>query len=183
MRIEDRECRLKDGRRAVLRNARESDAEAMLELLRVTAGETDYLLRTPEEWGRFTLEGERAHIAQTNGSDTELMLVCETDGRLAGCASLMMNRRVKTRHRAEVAISNLRAFWGQGIGTELLRALIGAARKNPDVRQVELEVVEGNDRARALYEKLGFRLAGIHPNAMRMRDGSLRALYLMILEI
>ena len=45
-----------------------------------------------------------------------------------------------------------------------------------------MEFVEGNVRARALYEKMGFRITGVRPNAIRLRDGTLLNEYLMIRE-
>jgi len=48
---------------------------------------------------------------------------------------------------------------------------------------MELEFVEGNTRARALYEKMGFRITGVNPNAIRLRDGTLLNEYCMIREI
>ena len=46
-----------------------------------------------------------------------------------------------------------------------------------------MEFVEGNVRARALYEKMGFRITGVGPNAIRLRDGTLLNEYMMIREI
>jgi ribosomal protein S18 acetylase RimI-like enzyme len=43
-----------------------------------------------------------------------------------------------------------------GVGEQLMRALLDAARE-AGVKRVQLEVLEPNTRARALYEKLGFR--------------------------
>lgn len=43
-----------------------------------------------------------------------------------------------------------------GVGEQLMRALLESAR-DAGVRRVQLEVLEPNTRARALYEKLGFR--------------------------
>jgi len=43
-----------------------------------------------------------------------------------------------------------------GVGEQLMRALLESARE-ADVGRVQLEVLEPNARARALYEKLGFR--------------------------
>ena len=43
-----------------------------------------------------------------------------------------------------------------GVGEQLMRALLDSARA-AGVRRVQLEVLEPNTRARALYEKLGFR--------------------------
>jgi len=34
-----------------------------------------------------------------------------------------------------------------------------------------LEFVEGNSRTRALYEKFGFKITGIKPNAIRLENG------------
>lgn len=39
--------------------------------------------------------------------------------------------------------------------------------------QVELSFVEGNFQARHLYEKMGFRIIGVHPNAICLKDGTL----------
>jgi ribosomal protein S18 acetylase RimI-like enzyme len=49
--------------------------------------------------------------------------------------------------------------------------------------QIELEFVEGNSRARALYEKMGFRITGMKPNAIQLKDGTLLNEYSMIREI
>ena len=57
--------------------------------------------------------------------------------------------------------------------------MIGAAEKREGVTVMELEFIEGNARARALYEKMGFRITGMHPDAIRQKDGTLLALYLM----
>lgn len=40
------------------------------------------------------------------------------------------------------------------------------AESREGVMQIELEFVEGNTRARHLYEKMGFRITGVHPNAI-----------------
>ena len=44
---------LKDGREALLRSPREEDIPAMLDYLRRSAGETEFLLRYPEECGKY----------------------------------------------------------------------------------------------------------------------------------
>lgn len=49
--------------------------------------------------------------------------------------------------------------------------------------EMELEFVEGNTRARALYEKMGFRITGVRPNAIRLKDGTMLGEYEMVREI
>ena len=48
---------------------------------------------------------------------------------------------------------------GRGVGTELLAAVAVEARRR-GYAEVRLDVVEGNDRARALYEREGFHAVG-----------------------
>lgn len=174
---------LKDGRAALIRSPREEDIPGMLDYLRVSAGETDFLLRYPEECGKYTPEGERALFERINASDHEAMLVCLVEGKLAGNCNIVWTTSLKTRHRATVAIALLREFWGLGIGTRLFEEMLRIAEENPHILQLELDFVEGNTRARALYEKMGFRITGVKPNGIRLKDGTLLNEYSMVRTI
>ena len=46
--------------------------------------------------------------------------------------------------------------------------------------QVELEVVDGNNRAKNLYERFGFRETGRNFRALKYDDGSYRDEYKMV---
>ena len=181
--IEDIFYTLKDGRTAWIRSPRDADVPGMLEYLYLSSTETDFLLRYPEECGRYTAEGEKALFDRMNASDNEAMLVCIVDGQIAGCCQITWSDRIKTRHRASVAIAIRKAFWNQGIGTRLFEEMIRIAERNEQLSQMELEFIEGNSRARALYEKMGFRITGIKPNAIRLKDGTLLNEYAMVREI
>ena len=61
--------------------------------------------------------------------------------------------------------------------------MIRIAEQFGGILQMELEFVEGNDRARHLYEKMGFRIAGVRPNAIRLKNGTLLNEYIMIREM
>lgn len=174
---------LKDGTSAILRAPRESDAAELICFLRDICSETDYLLRTPEECD-MPLEAEERFIRSINDAENRMMILCEVDGKIVGnCDLTLMTRRQKTRHRGTIGISIRQACWGRGIGTALMGELIAAARQHDGTTQLELEFLEGNSRARALYEKMGFRIAGIHPNAYRLSDGRLHNEYLMTLDL
>jgi RimJ/RimL family protein N-acetyltransferase len=82
-----------------------------------------------------------------------------------------------------VAIALLKEYWGQGIGTRMFEEMIRIAEENEQILQMELEFIEGNRRARALYEKMGFQITGVRPNAIRLKDGTLLNEYGMIREI
>ena len=181
--IRDIEFTLKDGRKALLRSPRDEDIPGMLDYLYISAGETEFIIRYPEECVRYTPEAEKALFDAVNASDSEAMLVCLVDGKVAGNFQILWKKSLKTRHRAAVAIALLREYWNQGIGTRMFREMIRIAEENPNILQMELEFVEGNTRARALYEKMGFRITGVRPNAIRLKDGTLLNEYAMIREI
>lgn len=174
---------LKDGRKALIRSPKEEDIQGMLDYLYQSAKETDFLLRYPKECGRYTAEGEKDLFERINSSHTEAMLVCIVEGKVAGNCQISWNNRIKTRHRASVAIALLKDYWSQGIGTRLFQELIRIAENHENILQMELEFIEGNNRARALYEKMGFRITGIGVNAVRLKNGTLLNEYHMIREI
>jgi len=181
--IREFEFTLKDGRKALIRSPKEEDIQGMLDYLYQSAEETHFLLRYPEECSRYTAEGEKELFERINHSSTEAMLVCIVDGKVAGNCQITWNNRMKTRHRASVAIALLKDYWNQGIGTRLFQELIKIAENNESILQIELEFIEGNSRARALYEKMGFRITGVGVNAVRLKDGTLLNEYHMIREI
>ena len=181
--INEIEYTMKDGRKALIRSPRDEDIQGMLDYLMQSAGETEFILRYPEECGKYTAEGEKELFDRINASDDEAMLVCLVDGKVAGNCQIMWSKGIKTRHRAAVAIALLKEYWNQGIGTRLFREMIRIAEENENILQMELEFVEGNTRARALYEKMGFRITGVRPNAIRLKDGTLLNEYSMIREI
>ena len=174
---------MKDGRKALIRSPRDEDIPGMLDYLLVSAGETEFILRYPEECGKYTAEGEKALFDRVNAADNEAMLVCLVEGKVAGNCQITWSKGIKIKHRAAVAIALLKEYWNQGLGTRMFRELIRIAEDNPDILQMELEFVEGNTRARVLYEKMGFRITGVRPNAIRLKDGTLLNEYTMIREI
>jgi ribosomal protein S18 acetylase RimI-like enzyme len=69
---------------------------------------------------------------------------------------------------------------GRGVADALMRALVEHARGR--VRLLKLTVMADNARARAFYERHGFRLYGVEPQAVR-QDGELRDEALMWLPL
>ncbi|MBR6186637.1 MAG: GNAT family N-acetyltransferase [Clostridia bacterium] len=178
--IDDIHFPLKDGRQALLRSPLEEDVPGTLDYLVKSAGETEFIIRYPEECSKYTPEGEKRFFEQKNASANDAMLVCLVDGKVAGNCEITFFPQMKYRHRAVVAIALLKDYWNQGIGTRMFEELIRIAREREGVLQMELEFAEGNDRARHLYEKMGFRITGLRPNAIRLKNGRLLNEYIMV---
>ena len=172
---------LKDGREAGIRSARPGDAAEMVAFMKTTAGQTEFLLRYPEEC-TMDAAGEAVFIDDVLHSPDQVMPCCFVDGHLAGNAMLTMNSRLKTCHRGSVAIGLLREYWGLGIGTALLEALEEIARAR-GLMYLDLDYIEGNRRGRCLYEKRGFRQIAEIPDAYRLKDGSFSKSILMMKKL
>lgn len=169
MTFEEKNILLKDGRSAVFRSPRTEDAAEMVEYLRAAAGQTEYLANYPEEI-RYTEESEKVYLRNCLEDENALMIVCIVDGKLAGNCQIVFQRSIKTKHRATVMIALLEEYWGLGIGSAMFAEMEAAAR-SLGTAQLELEMVEGNERALRLYRKMGFTVVGQIPDAYRLRSG------------
>ena len=181
--FKEKEFKLKDGRDALLRSPCEDDAEDMLQFIIKASGETDFLMKFPEEFAEFTLEQEKDFIRGDYSNKNGMMISCLVNDKIAGNCQISFRTGMKDRHRASVAIALLQEFWNLGIGTKMFEELFQVARERGGVRQIELDFIEGNSRARGLYEKMGFRITGIKPNAIRMKDGTFVNEYMMIKQL
>lgn len=176
-----KEITLRNGKTAILRAPKPEDAEKMIEYLRGCAEETDFILRYPEECTE-TVEQEEKFLQGQIDSEYSIMIVCETEGKIAGNCQLSFNKRMKVAHRATVAIALRREFWGLGIGTAMFAEMVDIAKKRGST-QLELEFIEGNERAKRLYEHVGFRITGERPDAIRLRDGTMRSEFQMMMKL
>lgn len=109
-------------------------------------------------------------------------LVAVKNGEIVGFCEV--DRRKPTSsvsHRGGLGITVKRGHRGSGIGTMLLKKMAERCRKI-GFEVLELEVFVGNEPAKHLYEKLGFRPYGLHPMAVR-RGGRYIGEELMFLEL
>ena len=178
MLYKEKEIKLKNGKTAILKSAAPDMAAEMLRYLKVTSGETPFLLRTPEEC-TMTLEEEQAFLQSMLDSENDVMLLCIVGGEIAGSCQLTRKTRRKNRHRGSIGIGLYQKYWGLGIGTAMLEAMTAIAA-GWGLMQLELEVIEGNARAMALYRKMGFETVAAIPNAIRLEDGTMLKEYLMV---
>ncbi len=181
--FQPKEITLKNGTKAILKTPDISDAAGMLAYITKACGETDFLLRYPEEWENVTLEKEEKWVKNLRDSKNTLAITCFINGEIAGNCEINFRSGKKTRHRAVIGIAILKKYWDLGIGSALFREMIAAAEAHEGTEIVELDFIEGNSRARALYEKFGFRITGMIPNAIKYRDGSCKNEYQMQLVL
>jgi RimJ/RimL family protein N-acetyltransferase len=176
-----KEIILKDGRRCILRSPKIENSVDMLEFLKVISSETHFLLMTPQEVVN-SVEKENEFINSINNSDSRMMITSFIDGEIAGNCQVSIHTKNKTRHRCDVAIALKSKFWNLGLGTALFAEMITHA-KNNNCTQMELEYIEGNQRAKALYEKMGFNTYAERKKSIKLNDGIYLSEFLMLKEL
>ena len=149
------ECKqiiLKDGRTAILKSPCVDDAEKMLNYIKKSCDETDFLLRYPEEWN-ITVEQEEAWVNRLRSSSDTMGITCYVDGEVAGNCEISFQSGMKVSHRATIAIAILKDYWNLGIGSAMFEELVAAAQKR-GTEIMELEFIEGNERAKHLKSRM-----------------------------
>ncbi len=179
MRFEEKRVELKDGRKCVLRAVQPKDANGMIEYLKITSGETAFLLRNADEV-KYTEEAERELLQRRLDDEGGFMMLAEIDGIIAGnCGIVSKGGYRRTNHRCGFAIALKKDYWHLGLGSEMMKYALELAEKI-GYEQIELEVVDGNARAKSLYESFGFEVTGRNLRALKYDDGSYKDEYVMI---
>ena len=177
--FEEKKINLKDGRICTLRSVEIRDAESMIEYLRMVSSETPFLLRNGDEV-TYTVEAEEELLENKRNNPREIMMVAQVEGTIAGnCGIVSIGSLRRVYHRCGFAIALKKDYWNLGIGYAMMDYAFYLAKKM-GYEQVELEVVEGNTRAKNLYERFGFRETGKNFRALKYDDGSYRDEYKMV---
>ena len=141
-----------------LREAEPTDAAALLALMRSLDLETSFMLLEPDE----RTDDERdiaADLAAMAAADNSVVMLAEADGRLIGYAGARGGRFRRRAATAEVVIAVLAAASGRGVGSGLLRELDLWAPAH-GIHRLELTVMVHNERAAALYQRVGYTVEG-----------------------
>lgn len=112
------------------------------------------------------IEMSRAFVLKNIIEDRPHFVALCNDKVVGWCDIASLERPVFL-HSGRLGIGILSEYRGQGIGEALIRAALEKA-KQIGLTRVELTVREGNKRAIALYEKMGFFIEGLHRNAVRV---------------
>lgn len=158
---------LKDGRTVVVRRAIEADADALVRNINAVGAEGDWILTDSVGWD---LRREREWIRGFD-DQSSVLYVAEVDGRVVGQIDAHVSRYSKARHVSSLGIAIVGAYRGQGIGRFLMEHAL-TWMKARGVEKAVLEVFSSNERAIALYKKMGFEV-----EAVRKRHYKIRGLY------
>lgn len=154
----------------LIRQARATDAAAIAEAERATAATPGRLVGRPGEIPAAAYAEKIAALAGDTGRGR--YLVAEEAGSPVGHAFLEAMPMAANAHVFQLTVVVHPGHTGRGVGRLLLEALLGWARAEPRVHKVELLVRAANERAVALYRRMGFVEEGRLRDRVRMPDGT-----------
>jgi L-phenylalanine/L-methionine N-acetyltransferase len=154
----------------IIRRAAPADAASLSALFTPEAVFTNTLqdpLPSPERWAK--------QLAEPSSANT---LVAVSGEHIVGTAGIYPNTRMRNRHVGYLGLAVAQDWQGRGLGTELLRTVLGHADRWQALLRVELQVFTDNAHAIALYKKFGFEIEGtLRRNALR--DGAYTDSFIM----
>jgi len=87
----------------------------------------------------------------------KLALAIEIKGEVVGCVEL---KKIYKNHKSEIGYWLSKDFWGKGIMTEVIKAIVDYAFKNFDLVRIFAYVREGNPASSRVLEKCSFKKEG-----------------------
>lgn len=143
---------------ALIRPIQPDDAEAFAKLFTLLLNETKFLLWEVGE-RPFDAAFWSARIDDTLIDNSSVFLVAEQEGELVGFSRAMGEMPRRRQHAALIVVAIRQASVGQGIGTQFFKVMEEWAVQK-GLHRLELTVVAHNQRAIALYQKMGFVIEG-----------------------
>ena len=161
---------LNSGKELIIDRAQQRDAEEYCKISNQGFKETRYLSRSSED-EEISLESCRGFIEDVVNSEKETLLVAKYMDRIVGFGDILVClNRSKMKHKCDLNVFVLKEFWGLGIGSTLMKALIDFAY-DAGYEKIDLSVADDNERAVKLYERMGFEVTGREVHALKHADG------------
>jgi RimJ/RimL family protein N-acetyltransferase len=145
-----------------------------LQIVRMTQEHTEEVHRVLDIVARerkFLSYLEAPPLAQSRKFVSEMiakrnpMCVAVVDDKVVGWCDVVRVERPVHAHVGVLGMGLLPAHRGKGYGTELINAVVEDAHR-VGISRIELTVHADNDRAIALYEKVGFVREGVRRDAV-----------------
>jgi RimJ/RimL family protein N-acetyltransferase len=113
----------------------------------------------------YTIDDARRFITMATGPSPGLFLAIEVQGEAAGGIGIHPLGDVY-HGTAEIGYWLAEQFWGKGIITGAVRALVPVAFNRIDVVRIQAGIFSGNPASMRVLEKCGFINEAVHRNAI-----------------
>jgi len=161
---------------AVLREATEADAEALVRIDKACVADGRGMVRVP---GEGPADAARYAARAGFGQPGRIRYVAVVDGVVVGESSVVTTPWVQIGHVGMFAVQVHPDHQGLGIGRQLSEAAVAWAEQN-GVLRLHLLVRADNRRAVALYEDLRFAIEATRRGFLRLPEGGFADDYVMV---
>lgn len=115
-------------------------------------------------------------------SGRTVTVLAETEGKIAGYASIHRNEALWTRHVGEIRVLVGCDYRGIGLGKRLANEVFAIA-KDLDLKKITAQMTSDQRGARQVFERLGFRPEALLADYAMCRDGQTRDLLIMSYDV
>jgi len=113
----------------------------------------------------YTIEDARRFIAMAAGPSPGLLLAIVVQDEAVGGIGIRLLDDVY-RGTAEIGYWLAEPFWGKGVVTEAVRALVPVAFESTGARRIQAGIFSDNPASMRVLEKSGFVREAVHHNAI-----------------
>lgn len=166
-----------NGESVLIRQASASDASKLLEYINTISSESDFLTFGQGEFV-MNVEEEENFLNNIARQNNALYVIAEINSKIIGTASFLGGSRPRISHIGELSISVLKEYWGNGIGTELVKHMINWGKQSGVIRKINLIVRDDNFPAIHVYKKLGFTQEGVIARDLQINGKFYDALFM-----
>lgn len=154
-------------RRLLLRKMLKRDAADMYEYAK-RSDVTEYLLWEPHDTELYTYKYLSYIQSRYRAGDFYDWAITRRDsGKMIGtCGFTRINGEANS---AEVGYVVNPSFWGCGLATEAVAAIVRFGFEELHLHRIEARYMVGNDRSRRVMEKLGMKFEGISRDSLHVK--------------
>jgi RimJ/RimL family protein N-acetyltransferase len=161
--MREEELTLRDGRTVLLRPSRIDDAESTMRNVNRVGQEQVYIMIEEVP----SLREERRWLSAFDG-ERNVLFVAVVDGEVVGAADCHAGTFPKDRHVGGIGIAIQDGWREGGLGRRMMERVLEWMRVR-GFAKAELAVFATNQRARRLYDSLGFVEEGVRNRHVRIR--------------
>lgn len=171
----------RSGKHLTIRPANPEDAAALIAIKKQYIEGSDTIPLLVTEYNN-SLEEEMALIERLNTSENSILLLAEQDGKIIGNIDLMGSKRSRTKHTAMLGIGLVLESRNRGVGSIMMKVAVEWAKQNSVLELLWLDTYSSNLMGITLYQKMGFKAAGVIPNFFKQK-GQAHTKVQMFLEV
>jgi len=113
----------------------------------------------------YTLSDADRFLTMATGNHPHILLAVEVGDQALGGIGIHLFEDIY-RQTAEIGYWLSESYWGRGIISDAVKAILPVAFMNPDIIRIQAGIFSNNPGSMRVLEKSGFSLEAIHKNAI-----------------